>query len=54
MLDEAIRRYDGKLAFALCPAPLNTQCNPYIPVDVDQFKDSCELVKTALAVWVAR
>ena len=54
MLDEAIRRYDGKLAFALCPAPLNTQCNPYIPRDVDEFKDSCELAKIGLAVWVAK
>jgi len=53
MLDEAIRRYDGKLAFALCPAPLNTQCNPYIPRDVDEFKNSCELAKIVLAVWVA-
>lgn len=54
MLDEAIRRYGGKLAFALCPAPLNRQCNPYIPRNVEQFKDSCELAKIGLAVWVAR
>jgi uncharacterized membrane protein/protein-disulfide isomerase len=53
MLDEAIRRYDGKLAFALCPTPLNSQCNPYIPRDMDAFKDSCELAKIGLAVWVA-
>ena len=53
MLDEAIRRYDGKLAFALCPAPLNTQCNPYIPRDVDEFKGSCDLAKIGLAVWAA-
>jgi uncharacterized membrane protein len=53
MLDEVIRLYDGKLAFALCPAPLNTQCNPYIPRDVDEFKNSCELAKIGLAVWVA-
>jgi uncharacterized membrane protein len=53
MLSEAIRRYDGKLAFVLCPAPLNTQCNPYIPRDVDEFKNSCELARTSLAVWVA-
>ena len=38
MLDEAIRRYGGKLAFALCPAPLNSQCNPYIPRDVDEYQ----------------
>ena len=54
MLDEAIRRFDGKLAFALCPTPLNTNCNPYIPRNVEQFKDSCELARIGLAVWVAR
>ena len=54
MLDEAVRRYGGKLTFALCPTPLNTQCNPFIPRDVDEFKDSCELAKIGLAVWVAR
>jgi uncharacterized membrane protein/protein-disulfide isomerase len=53
MLDEAIRRYDGKLAFTLCPAPLNSQCNPYIPKDVDEFKNSCELAKISLAIWLA-
>ena len=53
MLDEAIRRYDGKLAFALCPAPLNTQCNPHILRDVDEFKGSCDLAKIGLAVWAA-
>jgi len=54
MLNEAIRRYNGKLAFVLCPAPLNTHCNPYIPQDLDEFKNSCELAKIAMAVWVAR
>ena len=53
MLDGAIRRYGGKLAFALCPAPLNSRCNPYVPGNADEFKDSCELVKIALAVWMA-
>jgi uncharacterized membrane protein/protein-disulfide isomerase len=54
MLGEVVRRYEGRLAFALCPAPLDRQCNPYITRDVEEFKDSCELVKIALAVWVAR
>jgi hypothetical protein len=54
MLDEAIRRYGGKLAFALCPSPLNTNCNPYVPQNVDEFKTSCELAKVALTVWVAK
>lgn len=54
MLDEAVRRYAGKLAFLLCPAPLNTHCNPYVPRDVPEFADSCELAKVGLAVWAAR
>ena len=54
MLDEVVRRYGGKLAFALCPTPLNTKCNPYVPLNVDEFADSCELAKIALAVWVAK
>ena len=53
MLNDAVRQYNGKLAFALCPTPLNTQCNPYIPRDVDEFKNSCELAKIGLAVWIA-
>jgi hypothetical protein len=47
------RRYGGKLAFALCPAPLNSQCNPYLPRDVDKFNDSCELTRIGMAVWAA-
>jgi len=54
MLNEAIRRYAGKLAFVLCPVPLNTHCNPYVPGDVDAFKNSCELAKIGLTVWVAK
>lgn len=54
MLNEVVRRYNGKLAFGLCPTPLNTQCNPYIPRDVPEFKGSCELAKVGLAVWLAK
>jgi uncharacterized membrane protein len=54
LLDETILRYKGKLAFALCPVPLNSHCNPYIPKDVDVFKNSCELAKIGLAVWLAK
>lgn len=54
MLDEVVRRYSGKLSFVLCPSPLNPQCNPYIPRDVDEFKNSCGLAKIGLAVWLAK
>lgn len=53
MLDEVTRRYNGKLAFALCPTPLNTQCNTFISKDVEAFKNSCELAKIGLTVWFA-
>lgn len=54
LLDEVVRRSGGKVAFALYPTPLNTTCNPYVPRVTEAFKDSCELTKIALAVWVAR
>lgn len=54
MIEDVIRRYDGTLAVALCPAPLNTECNPYIPQDVEEFAGSCELAKVALGVWAAK
>ena len=54
MLGEVVRRYGGKLAFALCPSPLNTNCNPYVPRNVAEFADSCDLAKIAMTVWVAR
>ncbi|MFN8206838.1 MAG: vitamin K epoxide reductase family protein [Bacteroidales bacterium] len=53
MLGEAVNRYHGKLAFALCPTPLSTECNKYIPLNVEAFKNSCDLAKTGLAVWKA-
>lgn len=54
MLGEVVRRYGGKLAFVLSPAPLNRECNPYIPRDVPEFTNSCDLAKIGLAVWVAK
>ena len=53
MLNEAIRLYDDNLAFALCPVPLNADCNPYVPRNEDAFRNSCELSRIGLAVWVA-
>lgn len=53
MLESAIAQYGGSLAFALCPAPLNTECNPYVARQVDEFKDSCDLARLGLALWRA-
>lgn len=54
LLEEVVRRYGGQVAFALCPAPLDPACNPYIPQAVPAFASSCELARIALAVWVAK
>ena len=54
MLGEAVNRYNGKLAFALCPTPLNSECNQFVPPEVTTFKNSCELAKIGLAVWLAK
>jgi len=52
VLDEIVKRYDGKLAFVLCPTPLSPVCNPYVPrTDQDLFAGSCDLAKLALALW---
>ena len=39
----------------LCPVPLSSACNPYIPASgIDRFAGSCRLTRLALAVWYAR
>ncbi|MCO6044046.1 hypothetical protein NG895_09005 [Aeoliella sp. ICT_H6.2] len=53
ILNEAVQRLEGELAIALRPAPLSTQCNSFVPRDVEQFEGSCELAKISLAVWLA-
>ena len=54
MLDETMGRYKGNVAFVLCPAPLNNRCNPYISREVPEFRDSCDLARLGLVVWVAK
>lgn len=38
----------------LCPVPLSSGCNPYVPDGIDVFDGSCPITRTALAVWFAR
>lgn len=37
----------------LCPVPLSSDCNPYIPDGIDRFAGSCRITRSALAVWYA-
>ncbi|MBQ9172283.1 MAG: vitamin K epoxide reductase family protein [Bacteroidales bacterium] len=51
LLDGAVEHFGGKVAFILCPTPLSSECNPYIPAGEDRFKGSCTLAKLALGLW---
>lgn len=45
----------GQYRLILCPVPLSSACNPYLPnTGIDRFAGSCELTRLALAVWYAR
>lgn len=35
----------------LCPVPLSSDCNPYIPDGIDRFAGSCRITRIALAMW---
>lgn len=52
LLEEAVKHFEGKVCFVLCPTPLSPQCNPYIPAGTeDRFPGSCELARLALDLW---
>ena len=45
----------GQFRILLCPVPLSSACNPYIPASgIDRFAGSCQFTRLALAVWYAR
>ena len=53
VLPELLARSGGRIL--LCPMPLSSACNPYIPASgIDRFAGSCPLTRCALAVWYAR
>ena len=55
VLPELLAKAGGQYRIRLCPVPLSSACNPYIPATgVDRFAGSCALTRYALAVWYAR
>ena len=55
VLPEVLARSDGRYRIRLCPVPLSSACNPYIPSSgIDRFAGSCQRTRYALAVWYAR
>ena len=55
ILPELLEKAGGQYRLRLCPVPLSSDCNPYIPATgVDRFAGSCPLTRYALAVWYAR
>ena len=55
VLPELLAKAGGQYRIRLCPVPLSSACNPYIPASgIDRFAGSCQLTRFALAVWYAR
>ena len=55
ILPDLLEKAGGQYRIRLCPVPLSSACNPYIPATgVDRFAGSCALTRDALAVWYAR
>ena len=55
ILPELLAQAGGQYRIRLCPVPLSSACNPYIPNSgIDRFAGSCPLTRFALAVWYAR
>ena len=55
ILPELLERAGGQYRIRLCPVPLSSDCNPYLPASgIDRFAGSCPLTRYALAVWYAR
>ena len=54
VLPELLEKSELPLRILLCPVPLSSACNPYIPASgTDRFANSCRLTRLALAVWYA-
>lgn len=55
ILPDLLEKAGGQYRIRLCPVPLSSDCNPYIPATgVDRFAGSCPLTRYGLAVWFAR
>ena len=55
VLPELLDKTAGQYRIRLCPVPLSSACNPYIPSSgIDRFAGSCPITRYALAVWYAR
>ena len=55
ILPELLAQAGGQYRIRLCPVPLSSVCNPYIPsTGIDRFAGSCPLTRYALAVWYSR
>ena len=53
-LKQVLKRYDGQLAIAALPVPLDGKCNANIPIPATrpQHQDACTLAMIGLRVWL--
>jgi len=54
LLKEAQAHFAGRLTFIMLPVPLETGCNPMIPLTDPANRGACEYARLALAVWRGR
>lgn len=47
---EALKRYDGKLAFVVMPSPFDGDCNQHVRTTKAASRGGCELAKLSLAI----
>jgi hypothetical protein len=48
---EGMSTYPGQFGVVLLPMPLDAKCNTEMTWTEPRFEDSCDLARTALAVW---
>lgn len=53
-LEAARQRYGRQFAVIAIPVPLNRRCNQHVIRTARGHEDSCDLARTALAVWLNR
>ena len=53
MVADAVEHYDGQIVAVMLPTAIDPACNPGAKTAAPHSQTSCELVRLALAVWLA-
>jgi uncharacterized membrane protein len=53
-LDALLLKYSGQLAVVVLAVPLERDCNPHMPVGLEDHANACKLARLSLRVWKAQ